>query len=210
MWYTGLDVHMLELLFKFTMDYKQKAKAADHIKFCAALKPSKRDNTHKIRTKDGNTEWVPQVGACLSLLGSLRNILEHGFAGTNATAKMPDAAAREYTRWQLLDELCRASLTFLESIGFDDSSFPEHARYQQFHADCQAAAKLSAHFANPIAPEPQPLRFTVPTSSLDHGSHFLRLSPSFFGRELEMHALQQQLAQERCRVLILGGAGYGT
>jgi hypothetical protein len=199
---------MLELLFKFVKD--NKAKDAEHKQFCAALKPSKRDNPHKIRTANGNAVWVAQVDACLSLLGSLRNILEHGLAGTNTTAKMQDAAARVYSRWQLLDELRRASLTFLESIGFDDASFPEHAHYQQFHAYCQAAAKLSAHFVNPIAPEPQPLRFTVPTSSLDHGSHFLRLSPSFFGRELEMHALQQQLAKDHCRVLILGGAGYGT
>jgi hypothetical protein len=205
MWYTGLNVYMLEFLFKFTKD--KKAKASDHMQFCAALKPSKRDNPHKIRTASGNAVWVPQVDACLSRLGSFRDILTHGFVGTNVTAI---AAARVYSRWHLLDELCRASLTFLESIGFDDPSFPEHARYLQFHADCQAAASLSADFAITIAAEPLWLRFTVPTSRLDHASQFLRLSPLFFGRELEMQRLQQQLSQERCRVLILGSAGYGT
>jgi len=197
---------MLECLFKFTKD--NKAAVPEHQQFCTALKPTKRDNPLKILTKDGRAVWLRHVDS-LSVLCSLRNMLEHGHAGINLTATTQDRNPRVYSRWQLLDELRTISLAFLDAIGFSDAAFPLHSDFIEFQAGCQAAASLSSTFAVAAAVAPQSLRFTIPTSSLDLGFRPLLLTPLFFGRTLEMDLLQQHLTQDRCRMVILGGAGYG-
>ena len=199
---------MLERLFKFCKD--DKATREDHKQFCKDLKPttSHHNNPHKILTKNGKPMWPNHVDS-LTLLCSLRNMLEHGYAGFNATAKAQDSSAREYTRWQLLEELCKASKSFLEAIGFGEASFSMHSDYQEFLGSCKSAQRLRAMFTS-AATSPQSLRFTVPASSHDHGSFMLKLSPTFYGRELETQELLRHLSKERCRVAILAGAGYGA
>ena len=208
---------MLERLFKFCKD--DKASREEHKQFCKDLNPtSNHYNPNNIRTmcksvksvKSVQSVWLNHVDTCLVPLCSMRNILEHGFAGFNATAKARDSSARDYSRWQLLEELIEASKCFLEAIGFSEASFSMHSDYQEFLASCKSAQSLNALFFSAAA-VPNDIRFTVPTSSHDHGSRMLKLSPSsFYGREVEMQTLQRLLSQERCRVAILGGAGYGT
>ena len=206
----GLNVRLLERLFKFCKD--NKALREDHEQFCKDLKPtSNHHNPHKILTYKGRAVWLNHVDTCLKLLSSLRNMLEHGFAGFNATTKMQAAssAREDYSRWQLLEELCEASKRFLEAIGFGEASFSMHSDYQAFRSSCKSAQSLSALFSSAAA-SPKVIRFTVPTSSYDCGSRMLQLPPSFYGREVEMQTLQRHLSQERCRVVILGGPGYGA
>jgi hypothetical protein len=219
-------VHLLETLFKVVQS-PPKQFSPEHKQFCDALNPTKKDNPAKIQTFNGRAVWhQPQNLRALSLLCILRNILEHGHAGTNASASAKTAGgalAQQYTRWQLLEELASASLAFLQAIGLLDAEFPpehEHAHYQgflanrkEFLAAHEIANSLRSLFCSGDDALPSRdwcLRFTLSAPSRDLGSRMLRTSQLFFGRDLEMQALQQQLAQERCRLVILGGAGYGS
>jgi hypothetical protein len=201
-------------LFKVVQN-PPKQVSPEHKQFYDALKPTEKDNPAKIQTFSGKAVWLQlQNSKALSLLCTLRNILEHGHAGTNALAQ-------QYTRWQLLKELGSASLAFLQAIGLLDAEFPpehEYAHYQgflanrkEFLAAHEIADSLHSLFCSGDDALPSRdwfLRFTLP--SRDLGSRMLRTSQPFFGRDLELQALQQQLAQERCRLVILGGAGYGS
>jgi hypothetical protein len=217
-------VHLLETLSR-VVHSPPKQVSPEHKQFYDVLKPTRKDNPAKIKTFSGRAVWLqPQALRALSLLCTLRNILEHGHAGTNASASAKTAGsglAQQYTRWQLLEELGSASFAFLQAIGLLDAEFPpehEHAHYQHFLANRkefleanEIADSLRSLFCSGDDAHPSRdwyLRFTRP--SRDLGSRMFRTSQPFFGRDLEMQAVQQQLAQERCRLVILGGAGYGS
>ena len=130
-------MHLLETLFKVVQS-PPKQVSPEHNQFCDALKPTKKDNPAKIQTFSGKAVWLqPQNLKALSLLCTLRNILEHGHAGTNALAQ-------QYTRWKLLEELGSTSLAFLQAIGLLDAEFPpehEHAHSRVFSQTAKSSSR---------------------------------------------------------------------
>jgi hypothetical protein len=157
-------------LFKVVQN-PPKQVSPEHKQLCDALKPTKKDNAAKIQTFSGMAVWLqPQNLKALSLLCTLRNILEHGHAGTNATASAKTAGGALAQQWQLLKELGSASLAFLQAIGFEDPAFPMHAYFQEdFLAAHKTADYLLDLFTSAGLAPPLWLRFTLPASSRAHG-----------------------------------------